>query len=278
MCKNNCVNNQNSTKKPFGCIYLAKNILNGKVYVGKTIKSIKKRWIEHISEGRKLRRLRAKNPDKKIWGSHLNNVIAKYDKSIWILEVLDIAYSEKELNEKETFWINEYDSMNKDKGYNMTTGGEGWKKSDDVIEQIGKTLRQKYQEDAEYRKVRKRATQKGREAIQRLREEDPEFRKRLNEAIARANRKKAKDPEYIKKCKEVKKHLRKEVKDIRKFLRRIKSGVFAKNLAIEFNMSKSSVIRRTVEILGKFGIKTYTDAKEFLQDKDVNKILEDCDI
>lgn len=271
------MNNQNSTKKPFGCIYLAKNILNGKVYVGKTIKSIKKRWIEHISEGRKLRRLRAKNPDKKIWGSHLNNVIAKYDKSIWTLEILDIAYSEKELNEKETFWINEYDSMNKEKGYNMTTGGEGWKKSNDVIEQIGKTLRRKYQEDAEYRKVRKRATQKGREAIQRLREEDPEFIKRLNEAVARANRKKAKDPEYIKKCKEVKKHLRKEVKDIRKFLRRIKSGVFAKNLAIEFNMSKSSVIRRTVEILGKFGIKTYTDAKEFLQDKDIEELMEEID-
>ena len=186
--------------------------------------------------------------------------------------------------------------MNKEKGYNMTTRGEGWKKSDEVIEQIGKTLRRKYQEDAEYRKMRKKATQKGREAIQRLREEDPEFRARMRDKliqgnkdpILRANRgktlsrimkEKFKDPKYRKRIAtiiaESNRRRKKKIPDIRKFLQEIKSGVKMKPLQIKYRMSEDTVRARVKEILGKFGVNHYTDAKKFLQDKDIDEIMEE---
>lgn len=47
-----------------GIIYLIKNKLNNKCYVGQTIRTIKKRWKEHCDSNRT--------------GSILNNTILKY--------------------------------------------------------------------------------------------------------------------------------------------------------------------------------------------------------
>ena len=34
--------------KPYGIIYKITNKVNGKVYIGQTTKSLKKRWTEHV--------------------------------------------------------------------------------------------------------------------------------------------------------------------------------------------------------------------------------------
>jgi hypothetical protein len=107
---------------------------------------------EHLKEGRYLRKIRKHNPGKKIWDTHLNNAIAKYGEHIWKLSEIDIAYSKEELNEKETYWIKEYDSMNPKKGYNMTEGGERGKLRKEVKEKIRETIKRKFREDPEYRK------------------------------------------------------------------------------------------------------------------------------
>jgi hypothetical protein len=93
--------------KPYGSIYLATNITNRKVYVGKVKypKTIEERWNEHLQEGRNLRKIRNLQPNKKIWDTHLNNAIAKYGENIWTLECLGLAYTKEEINQKERNWI-----------------------------------------------------------------------------------------------------------------------------------------------------------------------------
>ena len=297
MCKKNCVNNQNSTKKPFGYIYLATNTFTGKVYIGETVKPIRKRWLEHLTEGRAVKRLRIEQPHKKIFGSRLNNAIAKYDESVWKLEQIDVAYSQEELDEKEKHWIKEYDSTHREKGYNMTDGGVG-SQSEEVIKKIRDTLKRKYQTDAEYRKWMINFNRKGREEVEKLRREDPEFRKRMRDKLIRGNKdpvlrakrsatmkkimdEKYKDPEYKKRIgliiAESNRRRKIKIPDIGKFLEDIKSGLKTSSLAVRYKMSEDTVRLRVKEILGKYGINNPTEAKKFLQDKDIDEIMEEID-
>ncbi len=50
------IEEKNPLKQPIGWIYLATNIENDKIYIGKVKfpRSIKERWKEHLKEGRKL--------------------------------------------------------------------------------------------------------------------------------------------------------------------------------------------------------------------------------
>lgn len=96
---------------PHGYIYLVKNKINGKCYIGKTSQTIKKRWAVHVS-------------DKRGGCRYLHNAIKKYGKDNFSVVELDIADSEKELTSKEKFWIKEYSTL-VPKGYNLTGGGEG---------------------------------------------------------------------------------------------------------------------------------------------------------
>jgi len=105
--------------RPYGYIYKATNTINGKVYIGKTTKTIKERWTKHIEKANELRNLREANPTEKISGTHLNNAILKYGPKAFSLTQEDIADSKAELKEKEKYWIKEYDSMNPDKGSNF---------------------------------------------------------------------------------------------------------------------------------------------------------------
>ena len=67
-------------------------------------------------------------------------------------------------------------------------------------------------------------------------------------------------------------------KEVKKFLNDIKNWKTIKELLFEYKISYSTLNRRIKKILGKFGVYRYTDGKKFLQDKDINKILEDYDI
>ena len=69
-----------------------------------------------------------------------------------------------------------------------------------------------------------------------------------------------------------------KIPDIGKFLEDIKSGLKTSSLAVRYKMSEDTVRLRVKEILGKYGINHYTDAIKILQDKDIDEIMEDCDI
>ena len=96
----------------FGIVYSIWNKANGKVYIGQTIKTAKRRFIEHIRS--------ANRGD----GFHLHRAIKKYGPESFSIEVIASADSQEELNHLERVLIREFRAKNPALGYNMTDGGE----------------------------------------------------------------------------------------------------------------------------------------------------------
>lgn len=97
-----------------GIIYIGKNKINGKIYIGQTWKSLKSRIGHHY-------RCR----DIMIISRALN----KYGKDNFEWEILDKADSQKELDELEILYIKKFNSTNKTIGYNIMSGGNVGKHS-----------------------------------------------------------------------------------------------------------------------------------------------------
>lgn len=95
-----------------GYIYKISNDINDKIYVGKTLKPIRERFLEHGRAAKK--RIYEKRP--------LYNAINKYGLSHFQITLLEECPIEK-LSEREQYWIAELDSY--DTGYNATLGGDG---------------------------------------------------------------------------------------------------------------------------------------------------------
>ena len=91
-------------------IYKITCVFNGKIYIGRTVKSIKKRLNEHFYESRYVKNNRPLYLDMK-----------KYGKSGFIIELILEFYSKNKnyADAKEREYIDEYDSWHP-KGYNVT--------------------------------------------------------------------------------------------------------------------------------------------------------------
>ena len=89
-------------------IYKITNTVNGKCYVGQS-RDIEARWAKHLSAYKS-------SPE---W--ELYRAFKKYGIAAFSFEVVEECTIE-ELNEREIYWIAQYDSFNN--GYNMTLGGE----------------------------------------------------------------------------------------------------------------------------------------------------------
>ena len=114
----------------YGTIYKITNIKTGKVYIGKTTRSLNGRLQGHINSADKGNNFK------------LSRAIRKYGKENFIIEPIDFADTREELNEKEVYYISEYKSL--ETGYNMTVGGEGGNtyinKSDDEMREISEKI------------------------------------------------------------------------------------------------------------------------------------------
>lgn len=97
----------------FGIIYKITCNINGKVYIGQTIRPLEQRFKRHIDEA-----LAAENPRIKF-----QRAIKKYGKENFTVEKIDECFSQDELNEKEKFWIKFYNSI--ECGYNTAEGSRG---------------------------------------------------------------------------------------------------------------------------------------------------------
>lgn len=116
-------------------IYKITNIQNNKVYVGQTIRPIKNRFHRHIRDAM-----------NNILDTHFARAIRKYGPENFIIEQIDSAESQDELNQKEQYWIRYYNSVNS--GYNETgaitkCGGNTYKsKTKEEMIVIGDKIRQ----------------------------------------------------------------------------------------------------------------------------------------
>lgn len=98
--------------KKLAYIYIIKNDINSRVYIGKTEFSIEKRFKEHLYDSLKHRK--EQRP--------LYRAISKYGKEHFWIEMLEECSSEN-ASEREIYWIAKYNSYVD--GYNATLGGDG---------------------------------------------------------------------------------------------------------------------------------------------------------
>lgn len=94
-------------------IYKITNIENNKIYIGKTTKNIISRWKSHINTSHNVTR-----------DSYLYRAIRKYGKNKFKIEQIDEAQCSDELQKKEFYWIDYFDSTNPKIGYNIQKGDE----------------------------------------------------------------------------------------------------------------------------------------------------------
>lgn len=94
-------------------IYKVKNEITGKIYIGQAVNIIK-RWKQHINN--------YDNQNEKIYDTYFYRSIRKHGIENFSFSIVELC-NQNELNEKETKWINYYDSYHN--GYNSTLGGDG---------------------------------------------------------------------------------------------------------------------------------------------------------
>lgn len=92
-------------------IYSIINISTGKVYVGQSI-NVARRLTRHKSQLR----------GNKCHNSYLQNAFNKYGADDFSFEVLE-SCNVSMLDEREVYWINHFDSTNRNKGFNRECGG-----------------------------------------------------------------------------------------------------------------------------------------------------------
>lgn len=108
-------------------IYKITNLINNKIYIGQTIKSLEKRLQCHFYDSKYKK------------NSHLLKAIAKYGIRNFIIDEIEKCNSTEHLNKREQYWIKKLNSQNRLIGYNITNGGcgtRGYIFTDDVKEKI----------------------------------------------------------------------------------------------------------------------------------------------
>lgn len=248
-------------KVPYGYIYKVLNTINGKVYIGKTGKTIEERWSKHLGNAGELKRTREANPHEKKEGSHLNNAINKYGPNAFIVNQVDVAYSKEELNEKERYWVKEYDSMNPDKGYNMTEGGEGGKQSPEVIEKMTEINQEIARNPQALENMSKAISEKW---------QDQNYQKNVSEGVAN----KWQQVKFRERQLRAKTEGKREIPDRREFLKEI-LDMNKKDLTTKYDMDGKCINKRIEDMLGHHGVNNFSQAKKYLGDKNLDEVLKD---
>jgi len=339
-------------KTPYGYIYRATNVVNDKVYLGQTTTDrwdkgnipIEERWKEEVGEAYR-KQARGENL------RYVENAITKYGPENFELVQQDIAYSQEDLDQKETKHIRDYDSMNPDRGYNLKEGGMGGRLSEQAKENLSKVIKDKYQNDLEYHdkqtKERQERAIKNPEwhqkmtEINRERGKDPQWREKMsqvgtskwqekdyNEKQSKERQERAqKNPEWAQKMAEINQEIarnpkvqekmsrvlsekwqeskyqesvskgvkekwkdekyrerqaraktegKREIPNKGEFLKDI-TEMMKKDINAKYDMDGKSINKRIEEMLGHQGVRTYSEAKKYLEDKNLKDVLKDIE-
>lgn len=112
-------------------IYEALNIVNNKRYIGQTIQTLHKRKLQHINS------IKYKN-SKCI---AFVRAMKKYGVENFKWRIVDDAETLEELDQKESYWIEYYETTNPNKGYNLKGGGHNPYLTEEVKKKIGNAQR-----------------------------------------------------------------------------------------------------------------------------------------
>lgn len=105
-------------------IYQITNKINGKIYIGKTLRTIEERWKEHCIEYNK-----ARSNKRPLYDAMLKYGVDNFE----IIEIEEV--NAENLNDREVYWIEILGSFKN--GYNTTRGGDGKQYADyDLIYQL----------------------------------------------------------------------------------------------------------------------------------------------
>ena len=110
-------------------IYMIKNMINGKVYIGQAV-NIDKRWQEHKND---------LNGNRHI-NTHLQRAWNKYGADNFIFNIVEECPKD-ELNDREIYYIAQYKAHNMKYGYNKTYGGESGRQTDEIRAKISKNTK-----------------------------------------------------------------------------------------------------------------------------------------
>lgn len=95
-----------------GIIYIIKNNINGKIYIGQTVQKLKDRWYQHCGKS---------GISKEEMKMSIKRAILKYGKENFSVEILEEC-DRSNLDAREKYYIQIYDSYKN--GYNSTIGGQ----------------------------------------------------------------------------------------------------------------------------------------------------------
>jgi len=105
----NIIYNTNQTKNKYFYIYKIINLINNKIYIGqRSSKILHELDTKYMGSGKIIKR-----------------AINKHGIENFIKEIIEICESKEQLNEREIYWIEFYQSRNPEIGYNLTKGGGG---------------------------------------------------------------------------------------------------------------------------------------------------------
>lgn len=96
---------------PYGRIYLLRNLINGRVYVGQTKGSLSFRWKRHQSTAKHSQ-------------APIHKALRKYGAQTFAVEELEQCLDAASLNTAESRWIAHFGSNLRAVGYNCTSGGD----------------------------------------------------------------------------------------------------------------------------------------------------------
>lgn len=103
-------------------IYMIKNLINDKKYIGLTTNTFNSRYDAGGIGAERTFKYYSYNGNS--MNKHLFNSMKKYGIENFKVEIIDSADNEDELKEKEKFWISFYNTCDDRYGYNISEGGD----------------------------------------------------------------------------------------------------------------------------------------------------------
>ncbi len=262
-----------------GFIYLTTNLKTIKKYIGQTTRTIEKEWGSILTKAGQLKKKREKS-SQPIQGRYIFNAVIKYGREEWELDLIDIAYCQSDLDEKEIYYIAKYKTNalrynNPSFGYNMTDGGSGGNQAPETIEKIRESVIEYWQKRANREKMSKITKEVWK------RDGHRERMSKIQSGVQKKRWEKARaNPKILEKMLDPLRKIQENkiipINNKKQFLVDIKYSRKREDL-LKYNMSGITISRKIKQILGAFGVNNYKSAKIFLDDRNVDEVFKYLD-